>query len=146
MIRRIGIAIVASLSLIAGTAGAASASTASVRVYSNNGWYSGSVKPYGFSLGQGGSPGVGGMRWSHWTTAAYGTGTLYLDNCIPYCYNGHESKYPISVTLQHVRMYGSTRYFATMEWRWYVSGRLHVQWFTYGIYYAGATQPSWKSI
>jgi hypothetical protein len=122
------------------------ASASPVRLYGNNGWYSSSVKPSSFSLGQGGSPGVGGMRWSHWTTTAYGTGTLYLDNCVPNCAIGHESKYPISVTLQHAKMHGSTRYFATMEWRWYAGGHLHTWWFTFGIYYAGATQPTWKPI
>jgi hypothetical protein len=161
MIRKIATAAALSVGMVAGLAGTAGAASASavpriifsvaasaspVRLYGNNGWYSSSVKPSSFSLGQGGSPGVGGMRWSRWTTTAYGTGTLYLDNCVPNCAIGHVSKYPISVILQHVKMHGSTRYFATMEWRWYTGGHLHTGWFTLGIYYAGATQPMWKPI
>lgn len=41
-----------------------------------------------------------GIRWSHWgTTSATGRGTAHVNDCKPFCFNGHFHAYPVTVRL-----------------------------------------------
>jgi hypothetical protein len=41
---------------------------------------------------------VSGITWQSWgTVAAYGQGTLNVNNCVPYCAAGTTTSYPASV-------------------------------------------------
>jgi hypothetical protein len=103
---------------IGATAGPAAASTTPVAVYSNNsGWnaFAGypahMVKPRTLYLGA--DYGIYSLSWSHWTTTAYGYGTLKA------CGGAYGPCviYTVSVTLEHVKVHDGIRYFATMEIR-----------------------------
>ncbi len=85
------------------------------------GWYTASVRPGLISVGQGGSPEVGSLRYSTWnSTGAWASGTLELfwctgiplSQCVP-------TKYAVKVTIYQPISYGGQQWFSRMTWRYH---------------------------
>jgi hypothetical protein len=125
--------------------GTASASTVPV-VYAAHldGWH-GYVKPGAIYFGNGGSPYITQLRWTWWGSgSAWGTGKLWTQKpgCSPSYKCAYSSRW-IGLSLSTVRTHGSTKYYARMAAKLFVSGkaRWEVGWLKT---YPGATVPMWQ--
>jgi|SRR5215467_5878485 len=146
---RLAAAAAAALALTVVLAVSASATTATVAYGTgsggtiNSGYSHPMVRPTSWYWGADGGLFVKGLSWSSWSTySAYGTGTRYLNNCIPYCYNGHYSKAPASITLWRVRLHNGQRYFTRLTLRWTNRTGHHKHLYVWGVYPGGAV-PFW---
>ena len=62
---------------------------------------------------------VGGMKWTSWTSTAFGAGTLKLNSCTPNCAKGKYINYPILMVLWRAEPWpghSGGRYFSRMTW------------------------------
>lgn len=104
-----------SLGLVGGPAGTASASTVSV-VYRGLGDRVPHVRP-GYVTTSMSGPSAWNLHWSRWNArSARATGTLIVNDCVPYCAQGTISRYKLVVTLSGVKYHNGRRYFSVMGW------------------------------
>jgi hypothetical protein len=119
-IATIGIAIAMVSAL--GRPATASATIRPVLFNYDEGWHHGKVKPTRIFVGAN-APYFTGLAWSHWTSTAYGRGTLHQQSTA--CMNHHPSYqcpyvgYRGSVRLWHVKTYRGRLYFSEMKWRYH---------------------------
>ena len=110
-------AALAALTLIGGPAVAATAAPVPVIYNYASGWGNPAVRPAWVVIGQGGSPMAHTWWWNTWNpTTAKSTGTLWVDNCIPNCAQGHESYHKLYVTLSGVKWRNGRAYYSVMTW------------------------------
>lgn len=111
----------ASLILAAGLAvglvSAAQASTVPVIYGYAYGWTTPQVRPAFIAIGEGGSPWAHTWHWNAWnTTHAKSTGTLWVNNCRPYCAIGKISYHKLYVTLSGIKYHNGRAYYSVMKW------------------------------
>ena len=99
----------------------AEAATTPVVSANMNGWSHLSVRPAWILIGEGGSPEAHVGQWSTWDKGepnphATANGTLWTDNCIPNCAQGHESGHRLVITLSVVKTHHGVRYYSRMSW------------------------------
>jgi hypothetical protein len=108
---------------------AASASPSRTPVVYEQGWNTGHVRPHVIGIGEGGSPGVIRLSWSHWTgSSARASGKLDMlrnPSCTPTA-TCRYIKRPVVVRLSRVRQHGSNPYYSRMSWSFSAHGRHHV--------------------
>jgi hypothetical protein len=107
--------------LVLSIAGPASASSKPVVFNDVSGWTHGHVKPHAIYVGEGGSPVVYRLRWSHWsqrTASARGTLNQQIPGCTQPTYLCPTFNSPVRVYLYRVRSRAGTRYFSWMRWTW----------------------------
>jgi hypothetical protein len=131
---------------VAATAeGAASASTVPVVYAAHIDSWHGYVKPGSFGFGNGGAPYITQLKWTSWGSgSAWGTGKLWTQK--PGCSPSYQCPYSsrwIGLYLSTVKTHGSTRYYARMAAKLFVSGKARwvVGWFPR---YEGGTMPVWQ--
>lgn len=79
-------------------AGSASAGSSPVVLVNCHG--TGQVRPAGYDIGCMPSQQlITGLTWSSWSSAAFGSGTLKVNDCTPTCAGGKYISYPILVVL-----------------------------------------------
>jgi hypothetical protein len=135
------------LAVVAVTGSAAVAGAGAVPVVSANvsGWH-GTVKPRAIYVGQGGSPFVDRLHWTHWNaTSAWASGRLWmLEN--PYCTPTYQCPYThryVAVTLSRAVHHGAKLFYTRMKWAYHQRGVRRIQrW--YFRTYPGATVPGWQ--
>jgi hypothetical protein len=93
------------------------------------GWVGMSVKPRNIIFGQGGSPYITNLAWSHWHNGANAraSGRLHAlvnPKCQPLYRCPYTTRY-VSVYLNTVKVYGTLHYFYTMAVRFYHNGAWH---------------------
>jgi hypothetical protein len=57
------------------------------------------------------------MRWQNWRSSAYGTGTWWVNDCVPSCYQGHGHRFPALAVLWRPRVlprHAGERYFTRL--------------------------------
>ncbi|HWF81067.1 MAG TPA: hypothetical protein VN695_10825 [Streptosporangiaceae bacterium] len=62
---------------------------------------------------------VSGLSWTSWTSTAFGSGTLKVNNCNPSCAMGRYIKFPILVVLwrsQPWPHHAGRKYFSRLTW------------------------------
>jgi len=62
---------------------------------------------------------ITGLKWTSWTSVAFGNGTFKVNSCIPSCAAGKYIKYPILVVLWRAESWPKhlgQRYFSRMTW------------------------------
>ena len=68
------------------------------------------------------------LAWKTWSaTKAVGSGTLNLNDCVPYCAAGHFHAYRATVTLTVVRPKQGKHFFTRYSLRWTQSGKVKVE-------------------
>lgn len=113
-------------------------------MYGSDGWQHGATRPASVYFGAGGGLFVRPLHWHSWgTSAAYGRGTRWADDCLPTCARGAYQKSPASLRLWRVRWHGHQRYFSRMTVRWTTpGGARHQASYRWGNPYGGAV-PFW---
>ena len=92
--------LMAAAATAAGAVLAGPASAASSQVVLVNCTGAGQVRPAGYDIGcMPSNELVTGLRWTSWSSAAFGSGILKVNNCTPTCAQGTYVKYPILVVL-----------------------------------------------
>jgi hypothetical protein len=88
------------------------------------GWHHGKVKPARIIVGAN-VPYLSGLAWSHWTSTAYGRGTLHLPSIA--CLDHHPSyqcpniEHRSSVRLWDIKTHHGQPYFSEMRLRYYTA-------------------------
>jgi hypothetical protein len=100
---------------------AAEAATTPVVSASVAGWSHLSVRPAWIYIGEGGSPVAHVGHWSTWDRGepsphATAHGTLWTNNCLPNCAQGHQSPHRLLITLSVVKTHRGVRYYSRMSW------------------------------
>ena len=121
---RARMALAGGLMAIAATAGgvvlAGPASAGSSQVVLVNCGGVGQVRPAGYDLGcMPSNELVTGLTWTSWRSAAFGSGTLEVNNCTPTCAQGKYIKYPILVVLWRAEPWSThpgQKYFSRLTW------------------------------
>lgn len=113
---------VASLVLAAGLAGglASSAQASAVPViynYAGVSWQYPQVRPARVVISGDGAVFGHTWYWNAWNaTYAKSTGTLWVNNCRPYCAVGKFSYHKLYVTLSGVKYHNGRAYYSAMKW------------------------------
>jgi hypothetical protein len=80
----------------------------------------GLVKPSTYDIGcMASQQFVTGLSWTSWKSAAFGSGTLKVNNCTPSCAMGKYVKFPILVVLWRARPWPhhpGREYFSRLTW------------------------------
>ena len=100
---------------------AADAATTPVVSASMDGWSHLSVRPAWILIGEGGSPEAHVGHWSTWDQGepnphATANATLWTDNCLPNCAQGHETAHRLVITLSVAKSHRGVRYYSRMSW------------------------------
>ena len=99
-------------------AGPASAASGQVVLVNCNGV--GQVRPTGHDIGcMPSNELVTGLTWTSWRSAAFGSGTLEVNDCTPTCAQGTYVKYPILAVLWRARpwpRHPGREYFSRLTW------------------------------
>ena len=121
---RLAAAGVMSVCLLGGTAGAATAATVTtgpvpVVQATTEGWHNPSVRLSGISVGQGGSPFVNRLHWTHWNaTSAWASGELWMiknSSCTPLYKCPYTHRW-VAVTLSRAVHHGAKLFYTRMRW------------------------------
>jgi hypothetical protein len=62
---------------------------------------------------------IGGVRWTSWTTVAFGRGNFEVNSCTPSCAHGKYIKYPILIVLWRAERWAGKKgydYFSRVTW------------------------------
>src|SRR6516165_5006754 len=80
----------------------------------------GQVRPAGYDIGCMPSQElVTGLTWTSWRSAAFGSGTLKVNDCTPTCAQGSYVKYPILTVLWRAEpwpKHAGQEYFSRLTW------------------------------
>ena len=100
---------------------AADAATIPVVSANVDGWSHLSVRPAWILIGEGGSPEAHVGHWSTWDQGepnphATANATLWTDNCLPNCAQGHETAHRLVITLSVAKTHRGVRYYSRMSW------------------------------
>jgi len=99
-------------------AGQASAGSSQVVLVNCKG--AGQVRPAGYDIGcMPSNELVTGLTWTSWRSAAFGSGTLKVNNCTPSCAQGSYVKYPILTVLWRAEpwpKHAGQEYFSRLTW------------------------------
>jgi hypothetical protein len=105
------------LATVSGTA-ASAASRPAIQV-NTNGWAGMKVEPHHIYIGQGGSPFIRRMHWTHWsqrTAAGHGRLIQMIPGCTQPTYLCPVSHHRVWVYLHRVRSHDGVLYFSRMRW------------------------------
>ena len=99
-------------------AGPASAGSSQVVLVNCNG--AGQVRPAGYDIGcMPSNELVTGLTWTSWRSAAFGSGILKVNDCMPTCAQGTYVKYPILAVLWRAKpwpRHTGREYFSRLTW------------------------------
>jgi hypothetical protein len=114
---------------IAGSAAVAGASTVPVVSANVTGWH-GTVKPRAIYVGQGGSPFVDRLHWTHWNaTSAWASGELWMIknlSCTPLYKCPYTHRW-VAVTLSRAVHHGAKLFYTRMRWAYHKGGVRRLQ-------------------
>lgn len=126
------LAVAAVTGAVAAGGAAASASTVPVTSWETAGWSHPAVRPPVIYVGEGGSPFVAQLHWTHWTgTTAWASGNLWTIK--PDCFPEYQCPYYhrwVAVALSRPVQHGARRWYSQMTWRFTKGGRRHVWYWT----------------